>query len=384
MRLSPGWRYISLLPALTCAVVLHSQTSPPAAAVNPVTDDYYGSKIVDPYRYMEDVTSPALKNFLKIQGDYTRSQLNAIPGRADLLQQIIEKIDAAPAVYDQLTRRGDRIFYRKREPHTNSFKLYVRTWEKQDERLVFDPDKDAAPGTHNVLLSFTPSWKGDLATISVASGGSESATIHVLDVPSGKHHDDTITRDRFHAISWLPDDSGFLYSRLQEMKPGMDRTEVNKNTTVLLHLLGEDVAKDRLIVSPELTGYDRKLLPVVLITEGSPFLELSLHTGVSNNLTRYIAPLNDLTKTAPLPWVKLTDTAENVFDVAIHGSDAYLSTSMGATRFRVLHVNLADLSGGAREVFIEEQPKAFIGGNVPGAGLMLRRMPSTFPTSRMV
>lgn len=368
MRLSPGWRYLSLLPGLTCAILLHAQTAPPPAALNPVTDDYYGTKIVDPYRYMEDVNSPALKDFLKIQGDYTRKQLNAIPGRAELLQQIMEKIDAAPAVYDHITRRGNLLFYRKREPHTNSFKLYLRTWDKQDEQLLFDPDKDAVPGTHNVLLSFTPSWKGGLVTISVASGGSESATIHVLDVPSGKQHADSITRDRFHAISWLPDDSGFLYSRLQEMKPGMDRAEVNKNTTVLQHLLGEDPAKDRLIVSPELTGYDRKLLPVVHITEGSPFLELELHTGVSNNLTRYIAGLSDLKKDAALPWLKLTDTADNVFDVAIHGRDAYLSTSMGATRFRVLHVNLADVNG-AREVFIEEQPKAFIESGSPGAGL---------------
>src|ERR1700691_3928227 len=114
MQLPPGLRYLSLLPALTCAVLLHAQTVPPAAAINPVTDDYYGTKVVDPYRYMEDVNSPALKDFLKIQGDYTRKQLDAIPGRAALLQQIIDKIDAAPAVYDQLTRRGDRIFYRKR------------------------------------------------------------------------------------------------------------------------------------------------------------------------------------------------------------------------------------------------------------------------------
>ena len=69
-----------------------------------------------------------------------------------------------------------------------------------------------------------------------------------------------------------------------------------------------------------------------------------------------------------MPWLKLTDTADNVFDVAIHGRDAYLSTSMGATRFRVLHVNLADVNG-AREVFIEEQPKAFIESGSPGAGL---------------
>jgi hypothetical protein len=71
------------------------------------------------------------------------------------------------------------------------------------------------------------------------------------------------------------DDSGFLYNRLQEMKPGMDRAEVNKSSTVLLHILGENRAKDRLIVSPELMAYDRKLLPIISITEGSPFVELA-------------------------------------------------------------------------------------------------------------
>jgi prolyl oligopeptidase len=364
MRLSPGLLCILLLSPSLCVVALHSQSAPPAAPVNPVVDDYYGTKIVDPYRYMEDVTSPQVKDFLKTQGDYTRTRLDAIPGRENLLEQLVAAIDASPAVYDSLTRRGERIFYRKREPHTDSFRLYVRTWEKQDERLLFDPDKDAVRGTHKVLLSFTPSWKGDLVTISTASGGSESGTIHVLDVPSGKQHGDTITRNRFLKIAWLPDDSGFLYNRLQEMRPGMDPAEVYKNSTILLHILGENPAKDRLIVSPELMTYDRKLIPLAYITEGSPFVILELR-GVANNTARYFVRLTDLTNDAPLKWVKLTDPAENVFDVAIHRSDAYLSTSMGATRFRVLQVNLAALNGGARDVVIEEQPNAFIGEGTP-------------------
>jgi prolyl oligopeptidase len=83
MRLSPRLLCILLLSPSLCAVTLHAQSAP--APVNPVVDDYYGTKIIDPYRYMEDVTSPQVKDFLKTQGDYTRRQLDAIPERENLL-----------------------------------------------------------------------------------------------------------------------------------------------------------------------------------------------------------------------------------------------------------------------------------------------------------
>jgi prolyl oligopeptidase len=81
MRLSSRLLCILLLSPSLCAVALHAQSAPPPAApVNPVVDDYYGTEIIDPYRYMEDITSLQVKDFLKTQGDYTRRQLDAIPG----------------------------------------------------------------------------------------------------------------------------------------------------------------------------------------------------------------------------------------------------------------------------------------------------------------
>src|SRR5579862_1761356 len=102
-----------------------TQPAPPVATVNPVTDEYYGTKVVDPYRYMENLQDPQVQAWIKAQADYTRNELANIPGRAHLLERIREFDLAVPKVQAQLLP-GDVYIISKRLPGEDVSKLYLR------------------------------------------------------------------------------------------------------------------------------------------------------------------------------------------------------------------------------------------------------------------
>src|ERR1700675_341659 len=102
-------------------------TAPPPAPTRVVVDEYYGNKIEDPYRYMEDLQSTEVQAWFKTQNDYTRSVLARIPGREDLLKRIKQLDEGASArVYDIRRLPGGRIFYQKRLASEDMAKLYTR------------------------------------------------------------------------------------------------------------------------------------------------------------------------------------------------------------------------------------------------------------------
>ncbi len=105
---------------------LPSGTTPALpAAVRPVTDDYYGTKVADPYRYMENLSDPEVQSWMKAQNDYTRAALAAISGREQLLTRIRNLDQSAPQVQTQRLP-GDQYLLLKMLPSENTPKLYLR------------------------------------------------------------------------------------------------------------------------------------------------------------------------------------------------------------------------------------------------------------------
>ena len=111
---------MGLIGALGFAGVLFAQTAPPVAPVHEVVDDYFGTKIADPYRWMEDMKSPELQAWMKAQNEYTRTIVDSIPGREKLLDAILGYDNARTTVAD-LAKFGNRYFYRKIEPNQDNF-----------------------------------------------------------------------------------------------------------------------------------------------------------------------------------------------------------------------------------------------------------------------
>src|ERR1700693_1508512 len=117
----------ALIIAPTTSICQSRPTAPPPAPTRVVVDEYYGNKIADPYRYMEDLKSPEVQAWFKAQNDYTRGVLARIPGRDELLKRI-RQLDEATAgrVYDFRRLPDERYFYQKVLSSENVAKIYTR------------------------------------------------------------------------------------------------------------------------------------------------------------------------------------------------------------------------------------------------------------------
>jgi prolyl oligopeptidase len=318
---------------------------PPVAPAVPVTDEYYGHKIVDPYRYMEDLMDPKVQDWIKAQADYTAGVLTRIPAREKLLQRIHELNTTATArVSDVQILPGGVLFYEKTLASENVGKLYVRHGYQGEEKLLIDPAKlDKSGGPPHVINYYQPSFDGQHVVAGISEGGSEQAVIHIVDTATAGESPETIDRARFGIVTWK-DSKSFLYNREQKMLPGMPATEGEQKSVVWLHTIGADVETDVPIL-----GYDRsplvKIQPIDITVVGtdptSPIASAVLLHGVQNEVDLYAAPLASLNSAGNIPWKKIADSSVEITAWAQRGDDLYLLSHQDAPRFQILRTSLS-------------------------------------------
>src|ERR1700755_3192126 len=126
-------RILFLLPALAL-LAQEASTQPPQTPVHPVTDEYFGQKIVDPYRWMENEKSPELQTWMKAQTAYARAYLDRQPNYVALLS-CARKVSTGDLQIHQVMRVKERLVYAKLRPGESLAKLYVRDGASVSERL---------------------------------------------------------------------------------------------------------------------------------------------------------------------------------------------------------------------------------------------------------
>jgi prolyl oligopeptidase len=343
---------IAVLLLVLASVALSAQTSvststsplrPPVTPQREVTDDFFGTKIVDSYRWLEDLKSPEVSAWMKAQNDYTRSVLDRIPGREKLRARIAELDDTGIQV-SGFQSYGGHWFYLKRTPGEDNRKLYTRDGADAAERLLLNPETLTANGVHYSIDYYQPSLDGKLVAVGISPGGSENSVMHVLEAATGKDLGERIDRAQFGAVSWLPDNHSFFYNRLRKPGPDDPRTSYYLDSRAYLHHLGDDPDKDTPVfgngLSPSVSMVDSDF-PSVSAPSGSKYaLGLVFH-GVQNEATIYFAKLSEL-HDASTPWRKLIDVADEVTNFDIHGDHLYLVSHHNASRFKVLRLNLLD------------------------------------------
>ena len=329
--------------------------APPVATVRVVTDEYFGIKVADPYRYMENLTNPEVTAWFKGQNDYTRAILGRIPGRATLLARIKTFDEGAPARITDLRRLpGDRYFYQKRLASEDVSKLYVRDGLQRGERLLVDPTKFAtAGGPHYVISYYAPSFDGRYVAAGISAAGSEDAVLRVFDISNGKETGDVIDRAQFGSPTWMPDGRSFLYNRLQLLTSTSAPTDRYLNSRAYLHVLGTSPDKDPMVFgagTPNV-NIDPADIPFVATWPGVSYALGVIAHGVRNEITAYVAPLDSL-NSATGPWKRFCDVDDDVTGFDAHGSDLYLLSHHGASRYKVLHTKLSDPQVASAELVV--------------------------------
>ena len=211
-------------------------------------DNYHGTKVVDPYRWLEDTNSEQTKSWVKAQNKVTFAYLDQIPQRKKLEKRLTELWNYER--YGLPVKRGKHYFYTHNNGLQNQSVLYVTDGVRGKPRVLLDPNTLSKDGTV-ALASWVPSEDGSRMAIALASAGSDWREWKVLNVADGKLMSDHIKWSKFSGASWTPDNKGFFYSRYDEPEEGEKFTGSNYYQKLYYHRLGESQSKDDLV-------YERK------------------------------------------------------------------------------------------------------------------------------
>lgn len=322
-------------------------TFPPPPAVpspQPVTEDFFGTKVTDPYRYLENMKDPTVVAFFKDQNQYARAVLDRLGEPRQRLFERIKQLDNAGVSVSDLTLVPPYYFYEKLKPGENSPKLYVRSVAGGPERLLVDPEKLATAGKHYTINYFLPSLDGAYVAYGISEGGSEASVLHVVDARTGNILPDAIDRAYFAgATSWLPDNKSFYYVRFPELKPGEPETDKETRAVNYLHVLGRDPSQDVPIfgygVDPKVT-FDPTDFPILVYSPVSKYTIGYVAHGVKNEVDIYATQ-----QTAPtssnIAWTRVVTSDDDVTSYDIQGSTIFLLTHHKAPTYKVVATSLS-------------------------------------------
>ena len=338
----------ALLTVLASAVVgtaAHAADGPPVAPVRPVTETYFGTPVVDPYRYLEDLKDPAVQAYMKAQAAYTQDVLAKIPGREALLDRI-HALGNADTRRGSVVRRGQRFFYLLSEPGAQQPKLMVRDGLDGAERPLIDPGTmGQGSATHYALDYFAPSWDGRYVAYGLSTGGSEASTLHVLDTTTGRDLAEHVARAHGSVVSWRPDNRSFFYFKFNPVTRDTPASETEYNARTFLHVLGqsEDGEGDAVVFGRGVSKLDvpEGQATYVLASPGSAYAVAAANHNLDDNpSTYYVAPLATVTGAAT-PWKKFADVDDGISEVLLRGDTLYYLSRKDASHFRILSTPLA-------------------------------------------
>ncbi len=218
-------------------------------------DNYHGTAVADPYRWLEDDVreSKDVHGWVASQNVVAQAYLAGIPNRdrvGSKLRELwnYERYGISPPRHEEyfFLRKGDRYFSFRNDGLQNQSLLYVQDTPEQTPRVLIDPNQWSEDGT-KALASFVPSPSGTYVAYGIQDSGSDWRTWKVVSAADGKMLTDQLNWLKFTGISWLPDESGFFYSRYPQPEAGQEFQSLNKNQKVFFHKLGTPESEDSLV-----------------------------------------------------------------------------------------------------------------------------------------
>jgi prolyl oligopeptidase len=296
----------------------------PPTPTSDATEVLHGESIPDPYRWLEDGESGDTRAWTDAQNGLTRSYLDAVPARARIRARL-EELLAIGAISVPVPVRG-RYFYQRRDGRQNQPVLYLREGIGGEDRPVVDPNVLDAGGTI-ALDWYYPSDDGRLLAYGLSENGSEQSVLRVLDVDSGADLPDRVPHTRAADLAWLPDGTGFYYTRYPA--PGeAPEGEEHYHRAIRFHRLGTDPAHDPLIFKP----VEKEHWPSVGISPDGRWLVI----GVARTFDQTDLYLQDLSSGAP-PVPVAKDLPASFEGEVAHGR-LFLRTNFDAPTYRLYMV----------------------------------------------
>ncbi len=295
-------------------------------------DVYHGTKVADPYRWLEDDVrkAPDVAAWVEAENKVTAAYLKAIPERPAITRRLTELWNYEK--YSAPFKAGGRYFYTRNDGLQNQSVLYTLDSLDGEPRVLIDPNKWSKDGTV-ALSGLSVSDDGRHIAYGVAEAGSDWNTWHVLDVGTGQVLPDELKWVKFSSASWTKDGKGFFYSRYDEPAGGGQFQKLNLNQKVFYHRVGTPQSDDVLVYRrPDHPDWGFQ----TTVTEDGRYLILTIWKGTNDT---YRITYKDLTEPYGMP-VDLIENFDNEYTLV--GSDGpvfYFKTDLAAPRGRVIAID---------------------------------------------
>ncbi len=316
-------------------------TYPKARTVNQV-DDYFGVKVEDPYRWMEDVDSPELKTWVDAENALTQSYLAGDAAGAAVRNKIHARLMELND-YERFSaprQEAGRYFYQRNTGLQNQAVLYWQQGAHGEAKLLLDPNTLAKDGTV-ALQSYSVSDDGKRMAYALAEAGSDVQKVHVKTIATGEDLPDVIDFVKFSGVSWIKDGSGFFYSSFGVPKTEAERAEALKRAAVFhkvyFHKLGTPQSADGVVFE---RADDKEMLLQAGVSEDGRWLFLVQSKGHTNALA-----VKDLSKpgweSATAPVVKIAPIDNARYEpIGSVGNEIWMLTTRDAPKAKIVKVNL--------------------------------------------
>jgi len=329
------------------------------------SDNYHGTIVADPYRWLEDTDSDKTAAWVKAENAVTSQYLSQIPQRQAIERRLTELWDYER--YGIPTVRGGRYFYQHNNGLQNQSVLYVADGPNEKPRVILDPNNLRDDGT--VALAGTAiSDDGRLLAYGLATAGSDWRQWFVRDVATGEDLSDHLQWVKFSSVSWTPDGAGFYYSRYDEPEEGAEFTGANYFQKLYYHRLGTSQGEDKLIYKRDdhkTWGFRGE------VSEDGNWLLIDVWRSTEErNLVFY----QDLT-TENGPVQELI--SEFQWQYTFLGNDGkrfYFQTDDGAPKGRVIAIDLDHRQREEWETLIPETDDAIRGASIVGNQIFVNYM----------
>ena len=334
-----------MLFSLVLIVSLAGGYEYPEAPPGDVVDDYFGTPVPDPYRWLEDVNSEATLEWIEAQNALWEEFIAGVPVR-DSIRARLEELWSYER-YSMPVRRGGMFFYYRNDGVQEHPVFYCGDSLGGGGRVLLDPNSFEDPDRS--LSYASVSDDGRLLAWGSSNSGSDWHTVHLMDVETGEALPDTIAWIK-SGVSWATDGSGFYYNAYDRPEEGEEYTEENRNQKILFHRLGTPQQSDSLVLAmpeePDWIFYGGE-------SDDGRYLVIGVYdTKLADSNGIFYVDLQSEER----EMVRLLDDFEASWSFLGNvGEEFYFATNLEAPRRRIVAI---DLANPGRESWREVVPQA--------------------------
>ena len=335
------------------------QLSYPKAAKDGTVDEYFGTKVSDPYRWLENDTSAETAAWVEAENKVTADYLSRIPFRDKVLKRLTE-LSNYEKIGAPRKRHGKWYFY-KNDGLQNQYVMYQADQLGSEPRVFLDPNKLSADGTvalKGVYFSNNGKW----AAYSISRSGSDWQEFYVIDLATGRLTSDHIEWAKFSGAAWLGD--GFYYSAYDRPTEGKEFSNVNEGMKIYYHKMGTPQSQDVLFYQ---NPTQPKRFYELAVNETETLMYLyEAGAGAGNNLF-----VRDL-RQQDSQFIQLTDNMDYQYSpIYDEGGKIYLYTNYGAPKGRIMTADIRKPGVNDWQELVAEQQNMLNGVDVINRQLIL-------------